>query len=390
MTGKFFKPDEIRLERPLGEASKEKTLEYLTKELFGPSQHPTPVMIDFNDPDDKPFTQAEIHTALCSLNVKKAPGPDCIDFRQLRLVFEAIPKVITRWANLCLEQNYFPLCLRQGEVVYFLKQGKTPSEPKSYRPICLLPTLGKLLEKLLVNRLTHHLETNNLLHAHQFGFRENHSCDKALDTILKTCNDLITAGNYTTLVSLDIQGAFDNVEWQDLRRELAHNHCPKNVAGTISSYLSERSVLINWGAGNSVHPLQKGCPQGSCLGPILWLLIANKILKTLTDAGHTAYAFADDFSIILSGQRRLDIEQQAKTVFPMFCQLLENLSLKLSAAKTKSVTFSKPHNLKRPPVIRINNVLVNHNRQKSILHRTYKSIKTQTHRLLSQYLQNDG
>ena len=360
MTGKFFKPDEIKIERPNGHASKKETLDYLTKELFGPSAYTLPANHTFTTLADVPFTQAELHTALYSLNVKKAPGPDCIDFRLLRLAFEALPRIFTRWANLCLAKTYFPLCLRQGEVVYFLKQGKSPSEPSSYRPICLLPTLGKFLEKILVIRLTHHLESNKILHPNQFGFRENHSCDKALDKIITHCKAEMQAGKYTSLVSLDIQGAFDNVEWRVIATQLVSTKCPSNIAGTISSYLSDRSVLVNWGGGYSTHPLQKGCPQGSCLGPILWLLIANKILNDLTDDGHSVFAFADDFTVILSGRRRLDVEEEAQLVLPRFCQLLDKFNLHLSTSKTKALTFGKPHNLKRPPVIRINNISVNH------------------------------
>ena len=115
MTGKFFKPDEIKIDRPAGQATKQETMEHLTKELFGPSSYTFPVNNPtFTAPADVPFTQAEIHTALYSLNAKKAPGPDCIDFRLLRLAFEALPRIFTRWANLCLAQNFFPQCLRKG------------------------------------------------------------------------------------------------------------------------------------------------------------------------------------------------------------------------------------------------------------------------------------
>lgn len=140
-------------------------------------------------------------------------------------------------------------------------QAKDPSEPTSYRPIYLLPTLGKLLEKLLVNRLVNFLETNNILHHRKYGFRERRSCDEALFDILTFCTLSIETVNDTSLASLDIKRAFDNVEWRDLLLlQLIEINCLGNIVGTIPFYLSESSILINWGSGSSVHSLDKCCP----------------------------------------------------------------------------------------------------------------------------------
>lgn len=361
-SGKFFTPDEILLERPAEEASRRNSLESLTEELFGPSVHGADNSdITFDSADDLPFTQAEIHHALFSFNVKKAPGPDSIDFNILRLAYRIIPSIFLKWCNKCLNFNYFPLSLRRGEVVYFLKQGKQPSEPSSYRPICLLPTLGKLLEKLLVSRLNHYMEINKLFNEHQFGFREGKSCEKALAKLLSFCAHQQSIGNYTSLVSTDIKGAFDNVDWRDLILELVKIGCPKNIAATIASYLNKRSIILNWGGGTVLWNISKGCPQGSCLGPILWLLIANRILSSLILSGLFVLAFADDFSFIFFGRRRLDVETMAREGLDLFSQLLASLKLQLSPEKSKSLTFNKPKKLKgRPPTIRINNVSVHH------------------------------
>lgn len=361
-TGKFFTPHEIKLELPPSRSSRQSNMEHLTSVLFGPSSHPIRDNsdINFTSPPDIPFTNSELSAALKTLNDKKAPGPDCVDFKILKLAYKIIPKLFTSWANLCLKHSYFPEALRQGEVVYFLKQGKDATEPSSYRPICLLPTLGKLLEKLLVGRLVHFLETNNLLHHRQYGFRVGRSCDKALFDILSACEESIAKGNYTSLVSLDIKGAFDNVEWRDILLILKDINCPSNIAGIIGSYLSLRSILINWGPDTSSHNLEKGCPQGSCLGPILWLLVANIILVELERLGFTLFAFADDFSFVFSGRTRLDIELAAARALTAFYQLITRLHLQLSPGKSQELTFAKPHKLIRRPVMRIDGVSVKH------------------------------
>lgn len=104
--------------------------------------------------------------------------------------------------------------------MYFLKQGKSTCEPKSYRSIYLLPTVDKLLEKLSVLSLTFFLESNNLLHPRQFGFRDGRSCEKTLLEILTSCTDRMSACDYTSLVSIDIQGAIDKVKRRDILTQL--------------------------------------------------------------------------------------------------------------------------------------------------------------------------
>lgn len=121
-------------------------------------------------------------------------------------------------------------------------------------------------------------------------------------------------------------GAFDNVEWYDILMQLLLN-CPANVAGVIQSYLSERSIVVNWGPGFFKHGQKKGCPQGSCLGPILWLIIANLILVELSKLGFLVFAFADDFCIILRGLRRIDLEREAREVFDALIKILQSLGL---------------------------------------------------------------
>lgn len=180
------------------------------------------------------------------------------------------------WANLRLTRHYFPLTLMQG---------KYASEPSSYRPICLLPSLGKLLEKLLVFWLYHFLESNNILHHKQYGFREDRSCHNILFAILTSCARGIGEGNYTTIVSSDIKDAFDNVDCWDILLQLREIGCPSNIVGTIATYLKFRSILISWVQVYQCTRQGKDCPQGSCLGPVLWLLIANVLLKELQKLG---------------------------------------------------------------------------------------------------------
>lgn len=134
---------------------------------------------------------------------------------------------------------------------------------------------------VLVQRLIFFLETNNVLQSPQFEFIEGRFCENTLRVILTPFVDSIVHEKCTSLVLLDIQEVFGNVKWHDIIQQLQKHNYQRNIARVIGSYLSQRSILISWVSGNSTHTLEKVCQQRSCLGPILWLIIANLILREL-------------------------------------------------------------------------------------------------------------
>lgn len=140
-------------------------------------------------------------------------------------------------------------------------KGKSPSELTSYRQICLLMTLGKLFEILIVFRLTHFMDSKSHLHPKQVSFREDRSYTKALFYIMTFCSDSIANGGYTSLATLDIQKTFENVKLQAILIQLRVIGCPENLHGAIKSYLRDRNALINLSAVFMPDRVEKGCPQ---------------------------------------------------------------------------------------------------------------------------------
>ncbi|GBM55193.1 hypothetical protein AVEN_182145-1 [Araneus ventricosus] len=131
--------------------------ELYPQELIPFSRQPT-----FHLHIEKPFTQNELKRILQKFPTKKAPGYDAIDFVILKSIFKHFLKLLLSFYNKCLNLQCFPTPLKVGIIVLFHKKGKPKSETKSYRPVSLLPTLSKILEKLLLERLNFHLRTNNL------------------------------------------------------------------------------------------------------------------------------------------------------------------------------------------------------------------------------------
>ena len=175
------------------------------------------------------------------------------------------------------------------------KPGKNPTEVTSYRPISLLPILSKVLEKLLLLRLSSDVPPTMWIPSHQFGFRKEHStiqqCHRLSDTILKAFED----HKYCTAVFLDISQVFDKVWHLGLLHKLRHT-LPLKYFALLRSYLQNRSLIVSYKNENS-QPVKiySGVPQGSILGPLLYTLHTADIPQTTKTILST---FADDTAIM--------------------------------------------------------------------------------------------
>ncbi|GBO14609.1 putative RNA-directed DNA polymerase from transposon X-element, partial [Araneus ventricosus] len=142
---------------------------------------------------------------------KKTPGFDAIDYIVLKGVNNSFPEILHTFYNECYQLRCFPEPLKKGIIVLFQKDGKETDKIKSYRPVTLLPTIGKVLEQIVLRRLNHTLKKKNLLPHNQFGFREGRSTDDAIRQLIEKIQDAENKTLHTMVISLDIQGAFDHL-----------------------------------------------------------------------------------------------------------------------------------------------------------------------------------
>lgn len=203
-------------------SSRSEVLWGLTEDIFGKSAVPSQNYNVKTSHDQQPFTEREIKNAIYSFNINKAPGYDQIDHRLIRNIYQRFPEKIHNMYNTLLDLNYFPSDWKLGELVYFRKEGKPNNLSSSYRPITLLPIFGKILEKLILRRINHKLANENILTGKQHGYTQNKSTETALEQVLSLIELYKSEKKYTSLVSLDFRGAFDNLLWdlviQALRR----------------------------------------------------------------------------------------------------------------------------------------------------------------------------
>ncbi|GBO12315.1 Putative protein in type-1 retrotransposable element R1DM [Araneus ventricosus] len=206
------------------------------------------------------FINKELKEIFRYLPTNKAPGNDGIDYIILKQVFSACPSILRNFYNKCLELQKFPSALKEGIIVLFHKKGKEEKCISSYRPITLLPTLGQVLEKLLLQRINYKLENDNSLHPLQFGFRQRKSVDLALSTLLSKIKDSKSKKQHTLLLSIDIKGAFDGLLHSSIKSSLDKITTPSNITETLKDVLNNRKVIISTQIGPTSWNQTRGCP----------------------------------------------------------------------------------------------------------------------------------
>ncbi|GFV37587.1 putative 115 kDa protein in type-1 retrotransposable element R1DM [Trichonephila clavipes] len=241
-----------------------------------------------------------------------------------------------------------PSCLSPSEVeVVFRKlrggkarPGRDPSSTLSYRPICLLSTLGKILERIFLNRFLRWISKNNILHRSQFGFRENRSCIEAVDKLVHHIKNT-RVNKHTASTFIDIKSAFDNVDWSTLFHIFHSYRIPLHFHKFIHSYLTNRVIIWTDNTFTIKKHIFKGCPQGSFLSPTLWNIYFNPILS-LNSELFLLQAFADDLAIVSFGLSRKKLEDNTNKILSLVNSKLSELNLSIATAKTVSVVFRCP------------------------------------------------
>ncbi|CAH2208513.1 jg11092 [Pararge aegeria aegeria] len=199
-------------------------------------------------------------------------------------------KIYLSIANKCLELSCFPVSWKQAAVIVLRKPGKADySQAKSYRPIGLLPILGKILEKMIVRRIRWHLLPK--ANPRQYGFVPQRSTEDSLYDLVQQIRSNIDKRLLNVHVSLDIEGAFDG-----------------------ACYLKDRQVGVRYAEKEHVVSTSKGCIQGSIAGPTFWNLLLEPLLEEIDGRKVHCQAFADDIVLVISGGSVADIEEKANQV----------------------------------------------------------------------------
>ena len=258
---------------------------------------------------------------------------------------EALAKVVSS----SFAQGIFPSALKRARVVPIYKGG-SKSEVANYRPISLLSSFSKVYEKLMHARVSNFLDQNSSLHDEQFGFRAGRSCEQALLTaqsiLLKSLNN---KKSISVLLLIDFSKAFDMVDHSILLKKLHHYGIRGIALQWFKSYLGDRHqfVTINGQDSTSQH-MQHGVPQGSILGPLLFIIYINDLPQISSAARFIMYA--DDANIIITGKNVAEISEQLNTLSRGLLDWVDCNGLALNLQKTNYMLFARkntdlPHGL---------------------------------------------
>ena len=288
----------------------------------------------------QPVDQASILKMLEKTNANKAPGIDKLPGIFIKDGASLLAAPLTQLINLSITTASFPDPFKIAKLVALYKKG-CKTDPKNYRPVSLLPLISKIFERVVHIQAEKFLSDNNILYRHQSGFRPLHSTESCLTHLSDQILSASDKGCYTGMILIDLQKAFDTLDHSLLLKKLRLLNFSDDTILWFKSYLSNRTFLVNVESTFSdPGDLNCGVPQGSILGPLLFLLYINDLPQAVADCDVRLYA--DDTCISFTHKNISVIEAKLNTDFNNLCDwFVDNkLSIHFGEDKTKSILFS--------------------------------------------------
>lgn len=251
-------------------------------------------------------TEQFVYDQLQKLDAKKAKGCDNLGPLFLKMSALFIAPVLTEIFNSSISNGIFPDVWKIAKVTPLHKKGPR-DDVNNYRPISVLCCLSKILERHVHNSLYEYLSEHDMLYAGQSGFRPKHSCATALTRIVDKWLTALDAGQIVGAVFIDLKKAFDTVNHSILIKKLAMYGCSPAAITWFTSYLYGRSQMVNFrGSMSESKSISRGVPQGSILGPLMFLIFVNDLPLYLSSCETDLYA--DDTSVYTIGSSVSEIQ----------------------------------------------------------------------------------
>lgn len=285
-----------------------------------------------------------------SLKMHSSPGCDNISAKFLKNTSLYSSIVLTKIFQQSLDTSTLPLAWKTGKVIPLHKSGSKTS-PANYRPISLTSTCCKLLEHVIFTNLMNFLESNSFFTVSQHGFRKALSCESQLLSFTHKLHQILDHSSLADCIFLDFSKAFDKVSHKLLLHKLSILNLDHNVLKWIESFLVNRSQFVTANDHNSpLSIVQSGVPQGSVLGPLLFLIYINDLTSVVTSNIHL---FADDcviFREITSPQDITTLQADLNNV----CNWCNLWRMELNINKCKFMRISRSNSYL--PVYHLNNI----------------------------------
>ena len=290
-----------------------------------------------------PTTPYELLKLMNCLPNKRSSGHDGINNIILKEIGEYICIPMTYLFNESMTTGVFHDVMKIAEVVPLYK-GKARYEVENYRPISLLLTISKLLEKLMYSRVYDFLISSNQLYESQYGFRKNHACEHAIGEFIREVVKNSQLGKITVGIFLDLSKVFDTLEHSVVYKKLERYGIRGKALDWFKSYLSNRKLRTKCRTASSstetrskLFDVAVGTPQGSCLGPLIFLIFCNDLRLHLTHL--QCIQFADDTTLFTSHKSKCYLEYCVTTDLERLHDWFKANKLTLNLNKSVMLVF---------------------------------------------------
>jgi hypothetical protein len=260
----------------------------------------------------------------------------------IKLVAQKMSLILTKMFNACIASSIFPDILKIARVTPIPKNTECLNIC-NYRPISILSPFAKIFEKIIYDRLYSFFDEFSLFNDHQYGFVKGKGIQDAIINILYKLNDSINEKHFSLMVFLDFSKAFDMVSHQRLLSKLDIYGIRGDALLFFKSYFTNRKQFVSIGGENSdIKDVTIGVPQGSALGPLFYLIYSNDITRHIL--GVLPYLYADDTSLLISGNSICDMEMAMNTALEEVFKWSNANELVLNPLKTKVMLFTTKTN----------------------------------------------
>lgn len=282
----------------------------------------------------------DVKKTILSLKNKNSTGLDGVSNRMIKLLPTPHLSFITNAFNYMVTKICVPQHWLTAKMILLSKTKSPLVEMNDTRPISLLPCFSKLFEKLFLVHLRQWIHENGILPEEQTGFRQGHNMSTRIVSIIDQIGQGLALNTATAALFIDFKSAFNQLWIKGLWFKLKRLNCPLYIIAWLRNYLVGRSAFIEVkGIKSNTFPLHKGVPQGSCVGPVLFILYHYDLLNASPNL-HFNHLFADDMAIVLSPSPTWS----SKSTIPLLAKQITTI---INDLYNYSVVWKQPMNLKK-------------------------------------------
>lgn len=342
LSGKPSIPDTIQYNDVL--ANNPKDIANLFSQFFAECFNPSDIdVLDYsfstNNLSHISCTPEDVFDLICLLDTSSAAGVDDISGAMLKGTASSVSAILSHIFNLSLSTGKVPAAWKVSRIIPIFKSGDK-NNVKNYRPISLQPIISKILERIIHKNILNFLQENNLLTDRQFGFLPNSSTTDALLTAISDWHTAIEARDDVVVALFDLAKAFDKVPHKLLLQKLSNLGITGQLLSWLCSYLTNRSqCVVVHGSTSLPVPVLSGVPQGSVLGPLLFLIFINNLCRISFSAGCMLVLYADDTTLYKPIKNHQDIINFQADINKIHEWFSFNF-LQANAKKTKAMVIS--------------------------------------------------